>query len=226
MRRSRSRRPGGSPATPRSSASSTTSPARRSTSGGERARSRARSALIARDGGCRFPGCGRSRYTQGHHIVHWADGGETKLSNLVLLCSFHHRLVHEGGFGLHARDDCAERDRLVFTRPDGSRVEPNGRLPVRAAPVTAGQTELPLFELNRRAGLAIDAETSRSEWLGERFDYGTAVEIMQYCRAYERTAESLRYDARCRERQRERNRERQLQRISAPRCSSRRATRP
>ena len=55
-------------------------------------------ALRASDGGCRFPGCTRNRFVDGHHIVHWADGGETRLDNLILLCRHHHRLVHEGGF--------------------------------------------------------------------------------------------------------------------------------
>ncbi len=53
-----------------------------------------RRALEARDRGCRFPGCGL-RFTDAHHVRHWADGGETKLENLLLLCSHHHRLVHE-----------------------------------------------------------------------------------------------------------------------------------
>lgn len=48
----------------------------------------------ARDGGCRFPGCGRTRWTHAHHIVHWANGGPTNLDNLVTLCGFHHRLIH------------------------------------------------------------------------------------------------------------------------------------
>ena len=59
-----------------------------------------RRALEARDRGCRFPGCGL-RFTDAHHVRHWADGGETKLENLVLLCRFHHRLVHEEGYTLH-----------------------------------------------------------------------------------------------------------------------------
>lgn len=57
-----------------------------------------RRALLRRDGGCRFPGCTAHRFVDGHHIRHWAEGGETALDNLVLLCTHHHRLVHEGGF--------------------------------------------------------------------------------------------------------------------------------
>ena len=56
-----------------------------------------RRALLARDRHCQFPGCSNTRFVEGHHIVHWAQGGETKLSNLVLLCSHHHRAVHEMG---------------------------------------------------------------------------------------------------------------------------------
>ena len=56
-----------------------------------------RRALDVRDRGCRFPGCG-VRFTDGHHVIHWADGGPTSLSNTVLLCEFHHRLLHEGGY--------------------------------------------------------------------------------------------------------------------------------
>jgi hypothetical protein len=84
-------------------------------------------ALKARDGGCRFPGCTHTRFTEGHHVKHWANGGETKLGNLVTLCGFHHHLVHEGGFGVHVLDDGAEREAFVFARPDGTRIEANGR---------------------------------------------------------------------------------------------------
>jgi len=75
-------------------------------------------ALRSRDKGCAYPGCHNSRFVDAHHIRHWSAGGETKLDNLMLLCSCHHRLVHEGGF-------CIERDyqnHWFFKRPDGRAV--------------------------------------------------------------------------------------------------------
>lgn len=58
-----------------------------------------RRALLIRDGGCRFEGCNRpAPWCDAHHLIHWADGGETNLDNLVLLCRSHHRMVHEGRF--------------------------------------------------------------------------------------------------------------------------------
>jgi Domain of unknown function (DUF222)/HNH endonuclease len=58
-------------------------------------------ALVARDGGCRWPGCNRKAYfSDAHHLFYWTKGGETKLDNLVLLCYHHHRRVHEGGWQL------------------------------------------------------------------------------------------------------------------------------
>jgi hypothetical protein len=58
-----------------------------------------RRALRVRDKGCRFPGCDRQvDWSSPHHIVHWGRGGPGNLPNLVLLCHYHHRLVHEGGW--------------------------------------------------------------------------------------------------------------------------------
>jgi hypothetical protein len=56
-------------------------------------------ALRTRDRGCRFPGCDRPvEWSNPHHITHWARGGPNNLPNMVLLCFYHHRLVHEGGW--------------------------------------------------------------------------------------------------------------------------------
>ena len=76
-----------------------------------------RRAVIARDRHCQFPGCDRpSSWCDAHHVVHWADGGPTSVTNLMLLCRRHHRMVHaRGDFSL----DLVE-GRPVFRRSDGS----------------------------------------------------------------------------------------------------------
>ncbi len=54
-----------------------------------------RKALHARDRGCAFPGCPRPpKWCDAHHVKHWADGGDTDLDNMVLLCRTHHSLIH------------------------------------------------------------------------------------------------------------------------------------
>ena len=70
-----------------------------------------------RDRGCRFPGCGARRFTEAHHVVWWSRGGRTDLDNLLLICSFHHRLVHEHGWSI-ARD---ARGEIMWRRHDGTR---------------------------------------------------------------------------------------------------------
>ena len=76
-----------------------------------------RRALRQRDGGCRFPGCTQSRFVDAHHVLHWAHGGETKLSNLVLLCRRHHTLIHEGSFRVYR-----EAGGVVFRTQGGDRL--------------------------------------------------------------------------------------------------------
>ena len=78
-----------------------------------------RRALNTRDAGCRFPGCTHERFVDAHHIDHWADGAETKLSNLVTLCRLHQRLVHEGQIAIETLSDGGWR----FLHPDGRHFE-------------------------------------------------------------------------------------------------------
>jgi hypothetical protein len=105
-----------------------------------------RRALEARDRGCRFPGCGR-RFTDGHHIVHWADGGATTLKNTLLLCRYHHRYVHEGGWTV-----CADAEGKVLF------FGPTGRAIAGAPPMPMGQLD-GLLRGNRDRGVEPDWRT-------------------------------------------------------------------
>ena len=112
-------------------------------------------ALASRDEGCRFPGCTRRYFVEGHHIRHWAHGGETSLDNLVRLCYRHHHAVHEGGFGVEHLGG----NRFRFTRPDGRIIEPCPTLD------SAESSAHPDIEaLNRAAGVRVDAAGSLSLW--------------------------------------------------------------
>ncbi len=126
-----------------------------------------RRALNRRDGGCRFPGCA-SRYCDAHHLRHWADGGETKLENLALLCRRHHRLLHEEGW----RVERSEGGELRFYRPDGR------LLPRVPTPPVLGEKlrEEPEAALEReQRGLHIDPWTPTPQWQGDRLDLDWAL---------------------------------------------------
>jgi hypothetical protein len=80
-------------------------------------------ALRVRDKGCRFPGCDRQvGWSSAHHVDHWSRGGPSNLPNLVLLCHYHHRLVHEGGWQvikLNREFRFLPPDRVVMRRVRG-----------------------------------------------------------------------------------------------------------
>jgi hypothetical protein len=105
-----------------------------------------RRALEVRDRGCRFPGCGL-RYTDAHHIVHWADGGETSLRNTLLLCRHHHRYVHEGGW----RVACDKDGQAVFFSPLGKALAGAPPMPLTDADA--------LLRRNRKRGVEPDWRT-------------------------------------------------------------------
>jgi len=114
--------------------------------------------LAARDKGCRFPGCSQARYLDAHHIKHWANGGETRPSNLLSLCRFHHRAVHEGGFEVQVLDDGA----LRFVRPDG---------------VPAGSGGADYLQPAARSDLE-PAPDGQWQYQGDTMDLGLAVDVL------------------------------------------------
>ena len=127
-----------------------------------------RRALEFRDQGCRFPGC-TSKHCDAHHIVHWADGGETKLSNLVLLCRRHHRLLHEGGFTVKMNEERAVQFRNKRGRP----------LEHSPAPPPVGS--YPARELIRHledAGIMITGRESMPAWDGTPMDLPYVMECL------------------------------------------------
>ena len=117
-----------------------------------------RRALRLRDRGCAFPGCTHDRFLHGHHIHHWLHGGETSVDNLSLLCSHHHRLVHEGGWSV---ERTAEGD-LCFNAPDGH------ELPA-VPPSEASEDALAfLHEWAEDRGIDLGADTNMPLWDGTR----------------------------------------------------------
>src|SRR6202789_4027375 len=133
-----------------------------------------RRALRSRDAGFRFPGCTHQQYVDAHHIEHWADGGETKLSNLVTLCRLHHRLVHEGQIRIETPPEGGWR----FVRPDRRHYE----VIRRTAP--AEYTGEELGHTHADLGIRIDHNTAATRWRGERMDYELGVWIL--CQQVER----------------------------------------
>ncbi|MGI8427610.1 MAG: DUF222 domain-containing protein [Actinomycetota bacterium] len=122
-----------------------------------------RRALRSRDAGCRFPGCPQTKFVDGHHIQHWSRGGETGLTNLLELCRFHHRLVHEGGYSVERESrDVAE---FKFRRPDGTYLDP--------APPKIEAPPGELSEENRKLGLNIGPYVPL--WQGDRLNLNMAI---------------------------------------------------
>jgi hypothetical protein len=126
-----------------------------------------RRALHARDGGCRFPGCTHTRFVDGHHIRHWADGGETSLDNLVLICRHHHGLVHEGGY----RCEKTPSGEVIFRAPDTRPLAPYAELPG----IDTGED--PIAWLQRQVDTRlIDSNTCVSKvYAGDYMDWDLAV---------------------------------------------------
>ncbi|NMH97949.1 HNH endonuclease signature motif containing protein [Pseudonocardia acidicola] len=113
-------------------------------------------ALRARDRyRCAFPGCTHRRHLEAHHVRPWLRGGPTDIDNLLLLCGFHHMLVHDHGYRITAAEGG-----FRFARPDGVPV------PDAGAPPHGAVADL----VARHARRGIDARTITPDWGGERLD--------------------------------------------------------
>jgi hypothetical protein len=129
-----------------------------------------RRALEHRDGGCRFPGCGR-RFCDAHHVEPWAEGGATSLGNTLLLCRRHHRAVHEEGFSVELAPD----GEALFYRSDG---RPFPEAP--ALPLSAGDPITSLVTRLATKGVAVDGRATLPDWWGGSVDYGWAIDWLRW----------------------------------------------
>lgn len=116
------------------------------------------------DGRCRFPTCWRRRRLHAHHVVHWSQGGPTDLDNLILLCPFHHQLVHEQGFSVAA----VTPGSFTFNRPDG--------VLLHASPSASGDPRLDMLDEGLYRPPPITDETTTPEWWGDPLHVADAVD--------------------------------------------------
>jgi len=117
-------------------------------------------ALWHRDGTCQYPGCNRRRFLVAHHLQHWANGGPTTLWNLCLLCTEHHRTLHEGNYQL-TRTPAGE---LLFTSPRGATITP--------APAQTGHAK----GATTSHQATITPDTTTPDWYGDHLDLSLAVQ--------------------------------------------------
>jgi 5-methylcytosine-specific restriction endonuclease McrA len=118
-----------------------------------------RRAARERDHGrCRYPGC-ESRRTDLHHIRHWVNGGRTDLANLISLCPWHHKVVHDRGYLIAASPPRG----FSFYRPDGTPLPSSPPLPEPDG--TIGETH----------DADITPDTIIPPWYGERLDLNHAI---------------------------------------------------
>ncbi len=148
-----------------------------------------RRALMIRDGMCQFAGCHQTRHLRAHHVVPWSQGGLTDLGNLMLLCQFHHTVVHEGRMVIRPTEQPSAQHRWLFFMPDGRPHEP-WHSAEGLAYVLAQQA--PGQQARRDAVLAdvdgfehVEARRIRPRWAGERFDLHECVRALSTMRTRE-----------------------------------------
>ncbi len=117
---------------------------------------------------CRFPGCTQRGRLQIHHRQHWSRGGGTDQRNCFLVCLYHHKVLHEGGW--HAEGDATGA--LTFVDPLGRRM-PEVLLPPPKTDPNAIRRD------NVQREVAITADTIQPRWYaGDRLDLHHAVDAL------------------------------------------------
>jgi hypothetical protein len=128
----------------------------------------ARRAARFRDRGCRFPGCGERTFLQVHHIHHQSRGGGHEITNVVELCWFHHRLVHEGGWTLRF----LEHDETIAITPGGNVISSTIEPPTRI--------DSTIGERNQDAGVAVDAGSITPSWWNDPLHLGDIIGSLEW----------------------------------------------
>jgi hypothetical protein len=146
---------------------------------------RQRRALQIRDRMCQYPGCHQTRHLQAHHRVPWIAGGATDLENLILLCRWHHTVVHEGGVAI-TKEVTITKESVgwVFTKPDGQRCDSwvSDENLARHLDFARRRAHHQAVEHDQLAGVDSfhhpDAQTIRPRWAGEPFDRHACVQAL------------------------------------------------
>ena len=120
-------------------------------------------ALKLRDVHCTFPGCDCHKNLQTHHIIHWANGGETSMENLTLVCSYHHTALHEGQYSVERLPN----KQLIFRRPDGRVLHQH----VQRPDVALEASSLPSTSLPSTG-------VEPWSWCGDSMDYSCALSAL------------------------------------------------
>lgn len=123
-----------------------------------------RALMVRHHGHCAVPGCANTKKLDGHHVVHWINGGRTDLSNLILLCEPHHLAHHDGEFTITT----GRKGRFSFIRKNGT--------PMMPAPSNADHSDAAARLHERHA--AVEPTAATTKWDGQRLDPDYAISVL------------------------------------------------
>jgi len=128
-------------------------------------------ALNLRDTSCQYPSCCTSKHLDAHHIIHWANGGETRLNNLVMLCRHHHTKLHQGAFTIETKATGTKSLDIVYRNTKGKQlrqsIDPQFRKINTSHQSSSNYLEKHFPQIN--------PNTAITSWKGEKLDYDMAM---------------------------------------------------